>query len=146
MCTSHVVKHTKIPVPDNSQSFSSLLPLGEQLTGHLQRALTYSQTEAKYMITFKPFDFRESVWPNPHFARQKNQSIESSSPSPKRLLILSHSAHRWWGTGRVRALWVLKLQTVERGKAFRGFGNTSPTQQIGNEFLCSDDFTEETCT
>lgn len=29
-------------------------------------------------------------------------------------MILSHSAHRWWGTGRVMAWWALKLQTVER--------------------------------
>lgn len=89
MLTSHIVKHTKIPVPDNSQSFSSLLPLSEQLTGHRQCALTYSQTEAEDMITFKPVDFRESVWPNPHFARQKNKSIKSgtrSSPFTKEAL------------------------------------------------------------
>lgn len=91
------------------------------------------------MITFKPVDFRESVWPETPTWPDKEINPSSLAlevpPSPKRLLVVSLSAHRWWGTGRVMALWVLKLQTVDRRKGFTGFWSTSLTQQTGNEFF-----------
>lgn len=97
------------------------------------------------MIMFKPFDFRSSAPTLPDkeinpLSLVRKSGMQSSHLPKEPLDSVSFSPQM---VGDWKGYDLVGSQTPDSGKGFRGFGSISPTQQIGNEFLYSDEFTEK---